>query len=53
MSSMFEGCTTLTSLDLLNFDTSKVKIMRSMFNGCSALSSLKLTNFDKKVKNLD
>ena len=44
--SMFEGCSSLTSLDLSNFDTSKVVNMSDMFYGCSSLTSLDLSNFD-------
>ena len=36
----------LISLDLSNFNTSKVKDMGYMFNGCSNLISLDLSNFD-------
>ena len=36
----------LTSLDLSNFDTSKVTNMNSMFNYCSGLTSLDLSHFD-------
>ena len=43
---MFEGCESLTSLDLSNFDTSKVKKMDSMFSWCSALTALDLSRFD-------
>ena len=44
MRSMFNGCYSLTSLDLTHFDTSKVTNMQSMFNGCSGLTSLDLTH---------
>ena len=40
MSSMFQKCTSLTSLDLSNFDTSKVTSMSSMFDGCTGLTSI-------------
>ena len=46
MSSMFDSCSSLTSLDLSNFNTSKVTDMSAMFNGCSSLTSLDLSNFD-------
>ena len=46
MSSMFYGCSNLTSLDLTNFNTAKVTDMHGMFKGCSALTSLDLTNFN-------
>ena len=46
MSSMFNGCTSLTSLDLSHFNTSKVTSMTSMFNGCTGLTTLDLMTFD-------
>ena len=46
MYSMFQGCSSLTSIDLSNFDTSSVINMSSMFNGCSSLTSIDLSNFD-------
>ena len=46
MSSMFWGCSALTSLDLKNFNTQNVTDMSSMFWGCSALTSLDLKNFN-------
>ena len=42
----FNNCTGLTSLDLSNFDTSKVTNMYVMFSGCIGLTSLDLSNFD-------
>ena len=53
MSSMFDGCTGLTSLDLSKFDTSKVTDMSWMFIGCTGLTSLDLSNFNTgKVTNM-
>ena len=46
MYSLFNGCSSLTSLDLSNFDTSNVTDMQYMFSGCSSLTSLDLSNFD-------
>ena len=46
MYSMFSGCSSLTSLNLSNFDTSLVTNIRSMFYGCSNLTSLDLSNFN-------
>ena len=43
---MFQKCYSLTSLNVSNFDTSKVKNMNSMFKDCAYLSSLNLSNFD-------
>ena len=47
---MFNGCSNLTSLDLSNWDTSKVTTMHSMFLGCSALGYLNINDWD--VSNL-
>ena len=43
---MFSYCSSLTSLNLNNFDTNNVKDMSGMFSGCSSLTSLNLNNFD-------
>ena len=44
--SMFSDMSSLTSLDLSNFDTSSVTDMSYMFDGMSSLTSLDLSNFD-------
>ena len=46
MSNMFSYCSSLTELDLSNFDTSNVTNMRGMFDNCGNLTSLDLSNFD-------
>mgnify|MGYP001623816389 CR=1 FL=1 len=46
MSSMFDNCRKLISLDLSSFDTSKVINMNDMFSYCSNLTSINLSNFD-------
>ena len=46
MNEMFFNCDGLTSLDLSNFDTSKVTDMNGMFQDCNGLTSLDLSNFD-------
>ena len=46
MSSMFWGCSALTSLDLKNFNTQNVTDMGWMFSGCSGLPSLDLSHFN-------
>ena len=46
MSEMFMSCTSLTSLDLSNFDTSNVTDMSGMFSTCTSLSTLDLSNFN-------
>ena len=43
---MFGGCSSLTSLDLSNFNTSKVTNMSSMFSSCSSLTSLDVSNWN-------
>ena len=54
MNHMFYKCTSLTSLDLSNFITSKVTNMWSMFCYCSSLTSLDLSNFDtSNVNDMD
>ena len=46
MLGMFSYCTSLTSLDLSNFDTSQVTSMSSMFYECSKLTSINLSSFN-------
>ena len=46
MYGMFQNCTSLTSLDLSDFDTSNVTDMSGMFMDCASLNSLDLTSFD-------
>ena len=43
---MFSDCSTLTSLDLKNFNTQNVTDMSRMFKNCSALTTLNLQNFN-------
>ena len=43
---MFYSCSSITSLDVSNFNTSNVTNMRYMFNSCSHLESLDVSNFD-------
>ena len=43
MSSIFRGCSSLTNIDLSNFN---VIVMSSMFNGCSSLTNIDLSNFN-------
>jgi len=45
MSRMFYECTSLSSLNFSNFDSSNVKAMEGMFYDCTSLSSLNLSNF--------
>ena len=46
MSSMFNGCASLRSLDLSHFNTDGVTDMHSMFSDCSSLVSLDLSSFN-------
>ena len=49
----FNNFSQVTSLDLSNFDTSKVTDMGGMFYNCNSLTSLNLSNFDtSKVLNM-
>jgi uncharacterized repeat protein (TIGR02543 family) len=50
---MFSNFSSLTELDLSNFDTSQVTSMERMFESCSSLTRLDLSNFDtSKVTNM-
>ena len=40
MSNMFSNCSSLTSLNLSNFNTNNVNNMSEMFSDCSSLTSL-------------
>ena len=46
MTNMFNRCSNLTKLDLLNFNTKNVTDMKFMFSKCSNLKELDLKNFD-------
>ncbi len=46
MSSMFENCRKLESLDLSMFDTKNVMDMTDMFLDCRTITGLNLSNFD-------
>ena len=53
LSYLFDGCGNLKTLDLSNFDTSKVVIMSNMFNSCKSLTTLDLSNFNTvKIDNM-
>ena len=43
---MFKECTSITEINLSNFDSSKVKSMDNMFEGCSSLTSIDLSNIN-------
>ncbi|MBQ3616702.1 MAG: BspA family leucine-rich repeat surface protein [Bacteroidales bacterium] len=53
MERMFEGCSSLTTLDLSNFNTANVTDMSYMFDNCSSLTTLDVSNFNTaNVKNM-
>ena len=50
---MFFLCTSITEINLSNFNTSQIESMANIFNRCSSLTSLNLSNFDtSKVINM-
>ena len=54
LNSFFRNCTSLTSLDLSNYDSSEIINLSYMFSGCISLTSLDLSNWDtSNVKNID
>ena len=44
--SIISGCSSLKSINLPNFKTSKVTNMELIFSGCSSLTSINLSNFN-------
>ena len=46
MCDMFSGCSSLTSIDLSNFNTQKVTDMSYMFSDCISLTNIDLSNFN-------
>ena len=46
MNRMFSVCSSLTTLDLSNFDTSNVTDMYQMFGNCTSLISIDVSSFD-------
>ena len=46
MNNMFDGCSSLTTLDVSKWDTSSVTDMSSMFYGCNALTNLDVSKWD-------
>ena len=47
MSQMFDGCTSLSSLDLSGWDTSNVTNMGHMFGGCNALKTIRMVGCEQ------
>ena len=53
MNCMFYGCSSLTNINLSNFNTNKVTDMGCMFDRCSSLTNINLSNFNtNKVTNM-
>ena len=53
MNYMFRDCSSLTTLDVSDWDTSKVTNMQSMFSSCSSLTTLDVSDWDtSKVTNM-
>ena len=46
MNHMFEGCSSLTSLNFSNFNTANVTDMSDMFQFCTSLTTLNLSSFN-------
>ena len=46
MANMFENCSSLSSINLSTFDTSKVTSMYYMFSGCTSLTNIDVSNFN-------
>ena len=52
LSDMFKNCSSLTSINLSNFNTNNVTNMNCMFAGCISLTSINLSNFNcDKIEN--
>ena len=48
---MFYKCSSLTNINLTNFNTNNVKDMSSMFNGCKKLNKNDIIVKDKRILN--
>ena len=48
---MFRGCSSLTNIDLSNFNTNNVTIMNGIFGECSSLTNIDLSNCNTKNVN--
>ena len=46
MRGMFYGCSSLTNINLSNFNTNNVNDMSYMFYVCSSLTNINLSNFN-------
>lgn len=53
MDYMFDGCASLSALDLSSFNTDKVCWMEGMFEGCNSLTALDVSSFNtENVQNM-
>ena len=43
---IFRECSSLTNINLSNFNTNNVTDMRGMYRGCSSLTNINLSNFN-------
>ena len=50
---MFDGCKSLTNINLSSFNTEKVPEMDSMFASCSSLTTLDLSSFNTQKLSAD
>ena len=48
MSSLFSGCSSLTSIDLSYINIDSLTNMNSMFKNCTSLEYIKFPNFNSK-----
>ena len=46
ISNMFKGCSNITEIDFINFNTSDIYDISSMFDGCTSLTHLNLSKFN-------
>ena len=51
MSGMFYKCSSLTNINLSNFNTQNVTDMSGMFDGCSSLKKENIITKDEKILN--
>ena len=51
MSDMFSGCTSITNINLSNFNTDRVTNMNGMFSGCTFLTNVNIITNDKRIIN--
>ena len=54
MTSMFEKCTKITSIDLSNINAHNVQSMKNIFSSCSSLETINFNNFKaQNIKNMN